>query len=121
LIYYLLLTPLLSGLFVGAALKHAGSLREAQILGSGSYYTPKEIVDTFSQVLGKKAVFVRVSPENYKASLPQAVAAEYLDNQLFVEDPGYFLGASLEPTLKLLDAKPTTWVEFLKANASAWD
>ncbi|OAA75566.1 NAD(P)-binding domain protein [Akanthomyces lecanii RCEF 1005] len=108
-------------LFIGAALKHASSLRGAQILGSGSYYTPKEIVDTFSQVLGKKATFLQVSADEYKSTLPPAVAAEYLDNQLFVEDPGYFLGASLEPTLTLLDARPTTWAEFLKKNASAWD
>lgn len=109
------------GLFIGAALKHPSSLRGAQLLGSGSYYTPKEIVEIFSQILGKKATFLQVDADEYKGTLPPAVAAEYLDNQLFVEDPGYFLGASLEPTLTLLDANPTTWAEFLTKNASAWD
>lgn len=30
-------------------------------------------------------------PEQYKASLPPAVADEYLENQLLVEEPGYYL------------------------------
>lgn len=77
-------------------------------------------MDTFSKVTGKKAVFIQVSSEQYKASLPPAVATEYLENQLFVEEPGYYLGESLEPTLKLVDSKPTSWEEFVKKNVSAW-
>ena len=48
------------------------------------------------------------------------LSVEYLENQLFVEEPGYYLGESLEPSLKLLDSKPTTWEEFIKKNVSAW-
>ena len=109
------------GLFVKAALKHGDQLKNKQILAAAKYYTPEEIVDTFSQVTSKKAVFVQVSPEQYKASLPPAIAEEYLDNQLFVEEPGYFLGEPLEPSLKLLDSKPTTWAEFVQKNVSAWE
>lgn len=109
-----------TGLFVKAILKHADELPGKRILAAASYYTPDEIVDTFSKVSGKKAVFIQVSPEQYKASLPPALAEEYLDNQLFVENPGYYLGESLQPSLKLLDSKPTTWAEFVKKNVSAW-
>jgi uncharacterized protein YbjT (DUF2867 family) len=108
------------GLFVKVALKHAGELKNKQVLAAAAYYTPQEIVDTFSRVTGKKASFVQVSAEQYKASLPPAVADEYLENQLFVEEPGYYLGEPLEPSLKLLDSKPTTWEEFVKKNISAW-
>lgn len=101
-------------------MKHADELPGKRILAAASYYTPDEIVDTFSKVSGKKAVFIQVSPEQYKASLPLALAEEYLDNQLFVENPGYYLGESLQPSLKLLDSKPTTWAEFVKKNVSAW-
>lgn len=92
-----------------------------QVLEASGYYTPEEIVDTFSKVIGKKAVFIKVTPEQYRASLPESIALEYLENQLFVEDPGYFLGESLEPSLGLLDAKPTSWAEFVKKNAAAWN
>ncbi|GFF43913.1 nmrA-like family domain-containing protein 1 [Aspergillus udagawae] len=109
-----------TGLFVKAAIKHADQLKNKRILAAAKYYTPEEIVDTFSQVSGKKAVFIQVSPEQYKASLPPAVAEEYLENQLFVEEPGYYLGEPLEPSLKLLDSKPTTWAEFVQKNVSAW-
>ncbi|RHZ62451.1 NmrA/HSCARG family protein [Aspergillus thermomutatus] len=110
-----------TGLFVRAALKNLDKLEGKHVLEATAYYTPVEIVDTFSKVTGKKAAFVRVTPEQYKASLPEAVAQEYLENHLFVEDPGYFLGESLDDSLKLLDSKPTTWAEFVKKNAAAWD
>ncbi|OJJ89300.1 NmrA/HSCARG family protein [Aspergillus glaucus CBS 516.65] len=109
-----------TGLFVKAVLKHTDQLKNKQILAAAKYYTPEEIVETFSQVSGKKAVFIKVSSEEYKASLPAAVADEYNENQLFVEEPGYYLGQPLEPSLNLLDSKPTTWAEFVKKNLSAW-
>jgi hypothetical protein len=110
----------LSGLFVKATLKNAESLQGKQVLAASDYYTAEEIVDTFSKVTGKKAAFIKVTPEQYRASLPEAVALEYLENQLFVEEPGYYLGESLEPSLSLLDAKPTTWAQYVKENAAAW-
>lgn len=103
-----------------AALKHTSELKDKRILAATKYYTPEEIVDTFSSVSGKKAAFIQVSAEQYKASLPPAIAEEYLENQLFVDDPGYYLGQPLEPSLKLLDSKPTTWEEYVKKNVSAW-
>lgn len=110
-----------TGLFVKAAIKHATQLKNKQILSAEKYYTPEEIVDAFSQVTGKKAVFVQVTPDQYKASLPPTMAQEFLENQQFVEDPGYYLGEPLEPSLNLLDSAPTTWPEFVKKNVSAWN
>lgn len=107
-------------MFVKAALKNLDSLNGKQVLGAADYYTAEEIVNIFAEVTGKKAVFIQVSPEQYKAVLPPAVAQEFLENQLFVEDPGYYLGESLEPSLKLLDANPTTWAAFVKKNAEVW-
>lgn len=103
-----------------AIIKHADQLKNKHILAAAKYYTPEEIVDVFSQVTGKKAVFVPITPDQYKAALPPAVAQEFLENQLFVEDPGYYLGEPLEPSLKLLDSQPTTWPEFVKKNISSW-
>ncbi|KAJ5972294.1 uncharacterized protein N7479_002212 [Penicillium vulpinum] len=53
-----------TGLFVRAALKHRGQLKDMQILAAAKYYTPDEIVDTFFNVTGKKAVFIQVSAEH---------------------------------------------------------
>ncbi|CAG7931582.1 unnamed protein product [Penicillium olsonii] len=109
-----------TGLFTKAALKHKGQLKNHQILAAAKYYTPQEIVDTFSRVSGKKAMFIEVNAERYKASLPPAVATEYLENQLFVAEPGYYLGEPLEPSLKLLDNQPTNWEQFVRKNLSSW-
>ncbi|KPM43777.1 hypothetical protein AK830_g2806 [Neonectria ditissima] len=110
-----------TGLFVKGVLKHADQLLGKQVLEATAYYTPEEIVDTFSKVTGKKASFIKVTSEQYLASLPEAIAEEYLENQLFVEEPGYFLGEPLDDSLKLLDSKPTTWTEFVEKNAAAWE
>ena len=42
------------------------------------------------------------------------MAEELLENHLFMEDPGYFNGASLQESLDLLEDKPTTWQEFVR-------
>jgi hypothetical protein len=90
------------------------------VLAATDYYTAEEIVDTFVKVTGKKANFLQVTPEQYKAILPEAVALEYLETHLFVESPGYYLGEPLEPSLQLLDSEPTTWADFIKRNATSW-
>lgn len=95
-------------------------MKNKQILAAAKYYTPQEIVDTFAPVSSKKAVFNQMDSEQYKVSLPAPATLEYLQNQLFVEEPGYYLGEPLGPSLKLLDSQPTSWAEFVEKNASAW-
>ncbi len=46
------------------------------------------------------------------------MAEEMLENHLFIENPGYYNGASLKESLDLLEEKPTTWKEFLKKNGA---
>jgi len=44
---------------------------------------------------------------------------EMLENHLFIEEPGYYAGRSLEESRELLKSvglKPTTWEEFLVKN-----
>ena len=77
-------------------------------------------MDTFSAVTGKKAVFVQVTPDQFKAALPDAIAQEFLENHLFIQDPGYYHGESLDESLNLLDARPTDWAEFVMRNSSVW-
>jgi hypothetical protein len=44
------------------------------------------------------------------------------ENMLLMEDPGYYAGADLKPSLALLDEgdKLTTWKDFVKANKDKW-
>ncbi|GAB1208948.1 hypothetical protein APSETT445_007713 [Aspergillus pseudonomiae] len=109
-----------TGLFVKAVIKHASELNGKQVLEAAGYYTAEEIVKIFTEVTGKKAVFVSVSADQYKAVLPPPVAQEFLENHLLIESPGYFLGQSLDESLKLLDAEPTSFADFVKKNVDAW-
>lgn len=109
-----------AGLFVTAAIVHGDKLEGKRLLAASAYYSAEEVVDTFSAVTGKKAVFVQVTPDQFKASLPDVVAQEFLENHLFIEEPGYYLGEPLDESLKLLDSKPVDWATFVKKNASAW-
>ncbi|KAL1841905.1 hypothetical protein VTJ49DRAFT_6427 [Mycothermus thermophilus] len=108
-----------TGKFVKAAIKHAAELNGKRLLAAAGYYTPERILEEFEEVTGNKTAFMQVSPEQYRAYLPANVAQEMLETHLFIADPGYYAGESLEESLKLLDEKPTTWKEFVRrSNAS---
>lgn len=115
-----MVTNAVVGLFVKAAIKHADQLKGKQLLAASGYYTAEEVIKTFFEVTGKNAALIQVTPDQYKAALPASIAEELLENHLFIENPGYFLGELLDETLKLLDSKPTDWAEFVKKNISAW-
>lgn len=71
---------------------------------------------------GKKTRFVQVDSETYKGFLPPPLAEELLDNHLFIENPGYYNGRSLDGSKKLLSEfglKATSWEEFVKKNKSS--
>ncbi|PHH63069.1 hypothetical protein CDD81_6314 [Ophiocordyceps australis] len=102
------------GKFVKAAIKNAASLNGKHVLAATDYYTIDRLLCEFEQVTGKKASYTQVTAEQYKASLPEAIALEMLETHLFTEQPGYFNGASLGESLALLEEKPTTWKEFVK-------
>ncbi|KAH8433778.1 NmrA/HSCARG family protein [Aspergillus melleus] len=105
-----------TGKFVKAAISNWPSTAGQRILAATDYYSPKRIVDEFQQVTGYKAQAVEVPSETFKSFLPEPIAQEMLENIQLLEDPGYFAGESLEPSLKLLDSKPTLWEEFVKQN-----
>lgn len=103
-----------------AALKNSEKLNGQRLYAATRYYTAEEIVETFSKVTGKKATFIQVSGDQFKAALPDEIAQEMLENHLFIAEPGYFLGESLDGTLSLLDSQPTEWADFVKKNFAAW-
>ncbi|KAF2140456.1 uncharacterized protein K452DRAFT_252099 [Aplosporella prunicola CBS 121167] len=107
-----------TGKFVKAIIKNRDKLLNAHVLGAAAYYTPPQILSDFEKATGHKARYVRVSSEKYKGFLPKNIAEEMLENHLFIDDPGYFNGESLQPSLDLLEEKPTTWTEYIKRSGA---
>lgn len=107
----------MTGKFVLAAIKKRTSLIGAQILASADYYTPTQILADFEAVTGKKTRYVQVDAASYKGFMPAPVADELLENHLFIEEPGYYNGRSLEGSKRLLSGlglKATSWKEYVQ-------
>lgn len=48
------------------------------------------------------------------------MAQELLETVLLLEDPGYYDGADLSESLKLLSEEPTSLKAFVQANIDKW-
>ncbi|KAL4980418.1 hypothetical protein BDW66DRAFT_55035 [Aspergillus desertorum] len=111
------------GKYVATALKNPSKTQGSRILAATDYYTPTQILKEFEEVTGHKTRFIQIDNETYKSFLPGYMGLEMLENHLFIEEPGYYLGQSLKDSLDLLaDAgfKPTTWREFVERNKGAF-
>lgn len=104
------------GKFVKAAIKHYPSTVNQRILAATDYYSPQTIIDEFHEVTGHKAQAINIPVDTFKSFLTPAMAQETLENILLLEDPGYYDGESLTPSLELLDEKPTQWKDFVMRN-----
>ncbi|KAH8810906.1 hypothetical protein F5884DRAFT_875853 [Xylogone sp. PMI_703] len=109
-----------TGKFVKAAIKRYPSCLNERVYAATDYYTPSRLVSEFSEVTGKPATAVQVPEDTFKSFLPPNVAQELLENMLLLEDPGYYAGADLTESLKLVEEKPTTWKEFVAKNKAKW-
>ena len=108
------------GKFVAAAIKHRSSLLGKQLFAAADYYLPERIVQEFTEVSGHPARFVYLQPEEYLALLPPVIGQEMLEMHQLLESPGYYAGADLTDSLKVLDSsRPTTWKEFV-AKTEEW-
>ncbi|PNP46112.1 hypothetical protein TGAMA5MH_02147 [Trichoderma gamsii] len=109
-----------TGKFVKAAIKNFPAQSGKRILAAADYYTIDRLISEFSQVIGKPAQAVQISDDKFKSFLSPAAAQELLENMKLLEDPGYYAGESLEPSLGLLEEKPITWKEFVEKNKHKW-
>ncbi|KAF9891679.1 hypothetical protein FE257_003691 [Aspergillus nanangensis] len=111
------------GKFVLAAMKKRTELLGAQVLAADNYYTPLQILSGFEAVTGKKTRYSQVGAEAYKAFMPPELAEELLENHLFIEDPGYYNGRSLDASHELLSElglKTTSWREYVEKHKGAF-
>ncbi|CRL26277.1 NAD(P)-binding domain [Penicillium camemberti] len=105
------------GKYVAAALKNRSEVLGLQLLAAADYYSPTRILAEFESVTGKETRFVQVDSDTYKSFIPGPMGEEMLENHLFVENPGYFNGKSLEESHALLEKsgyQVTSWEDFLK-------
>ncbi|GAO19938.1 hypothetical protein UVI_02043640 [Ustilaginoidea virens] len=110
-----------TGLFVKAAVRGGGGGTGERILAATDYYTPARIAAEFELVTGRKMHYVEVPHDEYRSSLPAPAAQELLENMLLLQEPGYYAGADLAPSLALLGGeKPTSWREFVERNRDRW-
>ncbi|OGM44797.1 hypothetical protein ABOM_006218 [Aspergillus bombycis] len=111
------------GKFVVAAIKNRDQVIGTQILAAADYYTPTDILRDFEEVTGQKTRFVQVDHDTYKSFMPPAAADELLENHLFIENPGYYNGRSLDESKSLLAGvglKATSWKEYLQKHKAAF-
>lgn len=108
------------GKWVTVAMKKRDSLLGHQLYAAAGYYTAPQIIRDFKEATGQEAKYVEIEGETYKKFLPQAIAQEMLETHLLLESPGYYAGADIEPTLKLLEQKPKSWREYV-ASRDEWE
>ncbi|WEW59213.1 hypothetical protein PRK78_004682 [Emydomyces testavorans] len=113
------LNAVTQGKYVVTAIKQRESLLGKQLLGASDYYSPDRIIEEFAQVTGHQAKFIPIEAEEYMKSLPPAIARELLETHQLLESPGYYAGASLDESLKLVEQRPTSWKEYV-GQRSEW-
>jgi hypothetical protein len=107
------------GKFIKAIIKNRSSVLGARILGAQGYYTPNEILDQLTAATGKKTQYFQIDEKTYKSYLPEFMAQEMLENHLFIEEPGYYGGETLDKSHSILDEKLVSWKEYAGSSA-AW-
>jgi len=111
-----------TGKWVKAILLKPEQTMGKRVLGSDSYYTPKQVIEQFKEVYpqsGKTAKFVESTPAQFKqglamGGLPELGQEEMYQNMILMPRYGYYGGADLQWSNDILDEKPTTWKEFIK-------
>ncbi|KAL8690633.1 MAG: hypothetical protein Q9218_003967 [Villophora microphyllina] len=117
-----------TGKFVKGILTHRDKLLGKRVLAATDYQTPKQIIETFKQCFpngGSNAEFVNVSKDDYKnalagAGMPPKAQEELYENMAFMHDYGYYGKESLDESHEILDAKLTTFKDFL-SNSKAFE
>jgi uncharacterized protein YbjT (DUF2867 family) len=113
-----------TGKYIKAAVLHRDELLGKRLLSATEYLTAAQVVEAFKKAFpdaGKDASFYSVPPAQFKQvfmdqGMPDYAAQEFLENMLLLEQFGYFGGASLDETHRLVEDKLTTWDEHMRAS-----
>ncbi|KAK0640814.1 NmrA-like family-domain-containing protein [Cercophora newfieldiana] len=113
-----------AGKYIKAAVLHRDELLGKRLLAATEYLTVTQIVEAFKKAFpeaGKDATFYSMPAEQFKGiflarGMPDFAAQEFLENMLLLDQFGYYGGASLDETHRLVEDKLTTWDEHLRAS-----
>ncbi|KAI1432192.1 NmrA-like family protein [Xylaria sp. CBS 124048] len=116
-----------TGKYVKAIVENKDALLGKEFRAATRYATPQEVVDDFKKVFpeaGEKATFAQISKDDFYTYMkgrgfPEFVSDEMYENMLLMQDFGYYGGAPLEESTKLVEGSLTTWMEHVK-RASAF-
>ncbi|KAJ5280056.1 hypothetical protein N7478_005428 [Penicillium angulare] len=113
-----------TGNFVRAAILNQPETGTKTIHASSQYYTFDEIAAHFRSATGNPINVFSVPGELFKSfltpSLSPDMAEEVYENLMLLEDPGYYAGADLTPSLNLLSERPMGLEEFFRRNKAQW-
>lgn len=90
------------------------------MLGAGGWWSGQEVVDTFQEVTGKKAVYKELPGEVWKSFLPEATAQEWLENFYLLRDYKYFgpdAEEGVSKSIAMLEEPPVGLKAFLEKGA----
>ncbi|KAH8705810.1 NmrA-like family domain-containing protein [Talaromyces proteolyticus] len=105
------------GKFVNVALLQRHDMLGKRIYAAQEYYRPSRIVNELSEILDRPARVLSLPPAEFQKLMPDAMAEDLTEmGQAFVS-PGYYGGADLATSQKLLQGNLTTWKDFVKHHA----
>ncbi|KAL8725961.1 MAG: hypothetical protein Q9166_007038 [cf. Caloplaca sp. 2 TL-2023] len=106
-----------TGKFAAGILLNLPETLNKDIYAATGWYTPTDIVNAIQEVSGKKTTFTEVPDEVFKGFLPEAIGEEMMETLMLVKDYAYYGPGGdkiLEESLKYVDGKPTTLMEFIQ-------
>ncbi|KAH6638616.1 NmrA-like family protein [Truncatella angustata] len=111
-----------TGKYVKAIILNREKLLGKRFLGATNYMTAQELVDEFKQLFpeaGKTAQYFQLTESMYRDFMksqgtPEFVIDETYENVRLLEEFGYYGGAPLDETHKLVTDPLTTWAEYAK-------
>jgi hypothetical protein len=111
-----------TGTFIKAIVRNRDALLGERLYAASEYLTVQEILDTFKKVYPEAGANARIFPiqeEMFRGfmkaqGMPDHAVTEIWENSLLFDDVGYYAGASLDGTLKLVTEPLITWEEYIK-------
>jgi uncharacterized protein YbjT (DUF2867 family) len=95
--------------------------KNESVFVSSGYLTLQDVLDTFTRVTGRKAIYNKLERSQYKAGLAsvlgESAAEDFIQMLEYFEEFGYFGGAELKTVRKYLP-EMTSYEQFLKK--SGW-
>ena len=110
-----------TGLFTATVLRKFPDWNGKRVLAASGWYTPNQLINEFSEAIGKPAKYQQIPGEVFKSFMPPPVAQELLENFLLLDDKvGYYNNGNLDEWLSLVDGKPKSWKEYVAENKAKW-